>query len=219
MFEPLRITARLQTGVVSDVHLPIDAVLYYQHIRERYGEQAVSVSGRSMIPDDVGGYPMPLQKLNRDCDAWYYAASFAQWPEHTIFGTEHWSKRFRSNLSELVEFGNKKASVNTARGAYKGYRMPVFYFHALYVQWFVVGDKERIERLLKFCTNLGKKSSQGFGAVLKWTIEKSEGDYSVYGPDGELMRAIPSDRGLLYGIRPSYWNPKHQFNCLLPKAR
>ena len=25
-----------------------------------------------MIPDDVGGYPMPLQKLNRDCDAWLY---------------------------------------------------------------------------------------------------------------------------------------------------
>jgi CRISPR type IV-associated protein Csf3 len=217
MFEPLRITAHLQTGVVSDVHLPLDAVLYYQHIRERYGEQTMSVPGRSMVPDDPGGHALPIQKLNRDCDAWYYAASFAQWPEHTVFGTEHWSKRFRSNLSDLVDFGKAKAKVNTARGEYKGNRTPVFYFHALYVQWFIVGDKERIERLLRFCTNLGKKVSQGWGAVLSWEVESWPDDWSVYSGTGKLMRAIPKDGGILYGIRPSYWLSRHQFECQLPQ--
>ena len=40
-------------------------------------------------------------------------------------------------------------------------------------------------------------------------------DWSCY-RDGQPMRAIPADDGILYGVRPSYWSPKNQVPCRLP---
>ena len=41
-------------------------------------------------------------------------------------------------------------------------------------------------------------------------------DWSVTGPDGRLMRPVPDADGLLYGIVPPYWLPRHQVPCRLP---
>lgn len=244
MFEPLKITAFFQCGVICDAHLPIDSVLYELKVREQIGHlHVVSSPGSSIVPDNLGAVNVPLQKKNRNVvlkpdgylhnytkdninlhgyklpdderPCWYYAASFAQWNGTIAEDSSHWTKRFDVSESHLIDFGNKKAQVVTARGAYKGYRMPVFYRHAISADWYVMGIKDEIENLLRFATHLGKKASQGHGAVLRWEVEPFHSDYSVYSPSG-LMRAIPKRDGILHGIRPSYWVPKHQFPCILP---
>lgn len=215
MFEPLRITATPQCGIISDAYLPLDAVLYYQVMRERLGEQTVTIPGQS-----YGGpvdHALPLKQLNSHTRQWFYAASFAQWPEHATEGTDYWNKRMDLSLIDLVDWRGRKPRLEVSAGRYKAYHMPVYYRHALSVTWYVVGDKAELERLLRFVTHLGKKGTQGWGSILRWAVESVPYDWSVRSTTGKLMRAVPDPESpTVYGLRPSYWLPKHQFPCQLP---
>lgn len=94
--------------------------------------------------------------------------------------------------------------------------MPVFYRHALDVSWYMVADIDAIRDLLTKVTHIGKKTSQGWGRINYWTVEEWESDCSTYDRDGNLMRSIPDDSGILYGIRPSYWSRDNQTVCIIP---
>ena len=240
MYEPLKITAWLQCGVVSDAYLPIDAILYYQVYREAYGPETITLPGANN--SGVESVPVPLQRRglpydgfrygdgaplyqgqeerfhvrNRDVP-WYYAASFAQWGGAVAEGQDHWNKRFDQSLADLVDFGGKRGKVIVEQGVYKAYHMPVWYRHALSVHWHVVGDGEAIGRLLSCTTHIGKKHAQGWGSVLRWRVEPWGHDWSVYGEHGQLLRAIPAATGILTGYRPSYWMAKNQTICQVPK--
>lgn len=215
MSKPLKITAHLMTPVISDAYLPIDAILYYQVMREQLGEQTLTIPGQS-----YGGpvdHHLPLKQINSHQKTWFYAASFAVWPDHTREGQDHWNKRLDMSLIDLVDWQGRKARIDVAAGRYKSYHMPVFYRTALHVDWYVVGTQAEIERLLTTVTNIGKKGAQGWGCVRSWQVEQWKEDWSIWSPTGRLMRAIPDKSSpTRYGIRPSYWLPKHQFLCKLP---
>jgi CRISPR type IV-associated protein Csf3 len=214
-FEPLKITALLQTPVISDEYLPLDAVLYYQAMREKYGSQDATFSGQDH-PRAVAGITLPIARCNEQNPLWYYAASFAQWPNSVTQGMDHWNRRLDLSLVDLIDWQGKKARIDVSAGRYKSYHMPVYYRHAIEAHWFVLGQRSEIEKLLAHTTNLGKKTAQGWGAVGEWRVDSTPADYSVRGPNGELMRAVPASGGILTGIRPSYWLPKNQAPCAMP---
>jgi CRISPR type IV-associated protein Csf3 len=214
-FRPLRVTACLQCGVVSDPYLPLDGVLYYVAHRERYGAQECTHPGQSNLPPG-SAVTLPLARCEERGPMWYYAASFAQWGPHAD-GQDHWNKRLDLSLARLIDFGGRRGTVDPASGRYKSYHMPVFYRHAVSVCWYVMGHQGQLEQLLRFATHLGKKTSQGWGAVLHWEVAPATEDWSVRGPGGQAMRAIPAGRGILTGFRPSYWLPKNQTTCEVPE--
>lgn len=218
-FIPLRIRAWLRCGVISDEFLPLDAIIYYQAVREKYGEQDYSRSGQGVIHEG-GDIVLPFSKVNQDSEAWFYACSFAQWSRPMALGNEAYSKRFDLAKSiDFVDFGNKVGKVDTMRGRYKNYRNDVYYRHALYVDWYAKGDKEEIERLLSFCTHIGKKASQGWGEVIRWEVVEWHESWAIRDAQNRLMRAVPIESSrtkYVYGIRPSYWLPKHQFPVVMP---
>lgn len=240
MFENLKITTYPICGIISDAHLPIDGILYYQAYRDAYGPEDLSYPGETS--SGIGEVYMPLRRLNEAYDgfryadgaplwagvpqpdlaqrseAWYYAASFAQWSAPVVEGVDYWNKRFDQSLSDLVDFGNRRGKVIIEQGEYKAYHMPVWYRHALSVSWYVVGDGAEIERLLSCVTHIGKKGSQGWGHVRGWTVAPWHADWSVWGESGQLMRAIPDAGGILTGIRPSYWARRNQLRCRLPEG-
>gem|GEM_PF-698079 len=222
-FEPLRVRAHLQAPVVGDAYLPLDGLIFYQIHRHDLGAEVMTLPGEKVDTGNRSRTPMPFEKRRPASDsglsrhAWYWASSFAQWPAHTAEGKDHWNKRFDDRYADLVDFGKRRGKVITGRGDYKAYHMPVFYRHALYVEWYCMADKSELERWLPFCTHLGKKYSQGWGAVLGWEVMAWPEDWSERGPGGKIMRALPvTEGGRRYGIRPSYWNRRHQFPCLLP---
>lgn len=110
--------------------------------------------------------------------------------------------------------------VDISRGKFKAYHIKMYYIIAQYIDWYCVGWPEEIIDLLRFCTHLGKNTGDGWGAVLRWEVTEWPEDWSIRGPQNKLMRAVPlqQDRnGFLYGLRPSYWNPRHQFICKMPQ--
>lgn len=212
---PLRIRAHLQTRVISDQYLPLDGVLYALTVREKFGERDFSLPGENTVPEGAS-ILLPFGKHNKKRDSWFYACSFAQWPAETVEYSDSYNKRFDLKESDLVDFRGKRELIDNSRGAYKSYHIKVYARHALYVDWYCTGAKAEIERLLVFATHLGKKTAQGEGAVLRWEVTEWPEDWSVRGPGNKLMRAVPARNGILFGLRPSYWLPRHQFNCKLP---
>lgn len=221
MFSPLKITAHLQCAVVTDETLPIDGVLYYYAMRQEYGVQDVTIPGGHPDKQPIHA-SVPLLMLNKG-PQWFYAASFAQWSQPVAEMTDHWNKRYDVKYDDLVDFGVKRGKVIVEQGRYRAYHMPVFCRHSLSVSWYVMGGGEAIRTLLAYVTHLGKKTAQGWGAVLRWEVEPWRADWSVRGSGGELMRAIPASASkdgparLLYcGYRPSYWDKQNQAMCVVP---
>jgi len=211
--QPLRITARLRTGVMSDNYLPLDAILFYQIYRRAYGPQDVTLPGSKVEP--AGAQPaMPLEKATV-AGWWMWCCSFAEWGPHSD-GQGFWVKRFDQQYAGLVEFGKRRGKIDTSAGRYKSYNMPVQYRHALWVRWYATGDLAAVRDLLADVTHIGKKTAQGYGRVISWTVEPWPEQWWLYDGHGRLMRAIPDEHGVLYGIRPSYWLPRHQTLCRLP---
>ena len=216
-FKPLKIRAYLQTPVISDKYLPLDAILYNHFIRDIFGVKNYTKSRQSTV-GEYSGKDLPIQKRNMNEDDWYYACSFAVWSPDTTRDSMEYAKRFDTTLAiDYADFGKKRQRVDTARGEHKNYFVKEYTFNAPYVEWYCRGNKEQLEQLLPFCTHIGKKSSQGCGAVLRWEVEETERDCYKNDNAGNLMRSIPSKKGMaVYGIRPSYWLPKHQTTVLLP---
>lgn len=212
-FQPLRITATLRTGVMSDNYLPLDAILYYQVFRRAYGPQDVTLPG-SKIATAQKPPSMPLDKATVN-GWWMWTCSFAQWGPHSD-GQSFWVKRFDQGMSGLIDFQGKRGKIDNGSGKYKGYNMPTFYRHALYVRWYATGNADDIRDLLADVTHIGKKTAQGFGRVNAWIVEPWSEQWWLYDGRGKLMRAIPDASGVLYGVRPSYWLPRHQTSCRLP---
>jgi hypothetical protein len=216
-FQPLRITAWLQSPIITDGTLPIDAVLYFVAHRATCPEQVMTISGA--LREGRSGASLPLARKEEHGPGWYYAASFAEWPESLAEGSDHWNCRIDESLCYLIDFRGRRGKIDIASAAYKSYHMPVYYRHALFARWYVVGEPVAIRNLLRFAPALGKKTSQGWGSVLRWEVETWQEDWSVRREDGKLMRAVPKEGGILAGYRPSYWSPRNQAPCEMPALR
>lgn len=211
MFENLKVTAYPRCAIVTDSFLPLDGILLFAAMRQEYGPQLLTTPGVADIPIVA----LPLMEKRSDNDKWYYACSFAQWGAFAD-GSSHWNKRFDLQHEGLIDFGKRRGKVIIEQGQYKAYHMPVFYRHALAVSWYCVGEQSAVQDLLRSVTHIGKKTSQGWGRIIDWKIEKVDYDWSVWDDGGSLMRSIPDETGILYGCRPPYWLPQNQANCRLP---
>lgn len=210
----LKITAYPRVGIETDPFLPIDGILYSQAMRRAYGPQLVTRSGQAANVEPV---PVPLARVEA-AGTWFYAASFAVWGPHVDYDA-FWVKRFDTDRVDLVDFDGKRGKVIVEQGRYKSYHVPTFLRHALWVSWYVVGDREDIEALLAPVAHAGKKTSQGNGRIIRWSVEPWAEDWSISGEDGRLMRALPAPddpAAVLYGYRPSYWLAENQMPCRLP---
>jgi len=224
-FSPLRVRCWLRAPVVSDQWLPLDGILLYQHTRADLGANSVTISGATRLAqskgEDMRGGRLPLQYVHgKD---WYYKCSWAIWGP-CADGQDAWSKRFDMTHANLVDFRGKRGRIDTSSSTYKAYRMPVFYRTAQWVEWYCVGDINKLSPLVHMITHLGKKNSQGWGRVIRWEIKRVDEDYSIW-REGKLMRGIPRyhwprDLGEpsigLYGVRPPYWDQRNQMELVLP---
>jgi len=221
-YEPLRITAHFRTGIVVDEWFPLDGILYYQVMRERFGQEISTVAGgnaQSQKPDPA----MPFAVIGAGTPNWYYACSWAQ-PRPWWIGESvvYWHKRWDEGIRGLVDFGKRKGKINIAQGEFKAYRMPMFVKHALKVHWYCVGDGTRLEYLLSTIFGIGKKRNTGNGRVTSWKIEQWPEDWSVL-RDGKLTRGVPfwdapqPANMMNYAIRPPGYMRQNRMQLARPE--
>jgi CRISPR type IV-associated protein Csf3 len=217
---PLRVTAFMSDGRMASIdgRLHLDSMLAYGWIAENHPEllRTNLAATDRMIPADLSD----MLEQRGTGDDYYWACSagvFSQIGE-TI---EYFHKRLKPKKTEKwVDFGKRRGRVVVAGGPYKAWRHPVVVRLTSKVVWYCVGHANEIERVLREHIHyIGKYRGRGYGLVRKCVVEPWEDDWSVYGPDGELMRAIPDRAGVeVRGIRPPYWAPANQRLCLTPEV-
>lgn len=221
-WRPLRLTAWLQTPVITAAYLSLDGPLFALVMRQRSGWPVASEGG--MAPGDrKAPLRLPLQKRHSDTPHWYYACSAAVWPAQVVEETSHWHKRLALHRADLLAPGATRR-VEQASGRYRSYRMPVFARHAVQIHWYAVGLERPLTGLLAHLTHLGKKTGQGWGSVLRWAVEPWPEDWSERDGAGQVARAIPvpvwdaTDAAHLlpHGYRPPYWMAANQSWCAMP---
>ena len=215
MFKQLRVRAYLRSGIVSDEYLPLDGILYYHFIRAKFGSQDISKSGESNIREG-SGFNLPLKRTGpKEGHAWFYNCSFAQWAGDMI--ESHAFKVKQGDWLRYPQFQDDIKRTNQSRGKFKAYHIKMYYRTVSHIDWFCIGKPDELMQLLRFCTHIGKNAGDGWGEILKWEVIEWPEDWSVRGPNKKLMRAVPAkNSSFLYGLRPSYWNPRHIFPCKMP---
>ena len=218
---PVRVRAWLQAPVAGDGLLPLDALVFYHAVRAELGPQLVTLPRANLVKRQLR-LKMPFERRvpDHDPDAWYWAASCAVWPDHTVQDVQHWTKQFDEVKAErMVDFGGRRGYVRRSSGTYRAYRMPLVIRHALYVDWYAVADPEALRWWLRWVRWIGKKTAQGWGAVKDWEVEVIDQDLSERLPDGRAVRPIPVPSSpVRWGVRPSYWDPRHRFPVVMPES-
>ena len=177
MFEPLKITAKMQTQICFNEFLRFDNILSAAKAKE------ILQSDYYLNPKQTGDLQLVIDTLSQ----------FLKYNEklkvfHSSCATDGkefvtaYSKRWNGFRDEAVKYKGK--------GKHKAYRNPLVYHTILEVVFYANGDKAEIERLLSNnIAYLGKKSSQGYGKVKEWIIEEIDSDKSIFN-DGKLMRFV-----------------------------
>jgi CRISPR type IV-associated protein Csf3 len=226
MMQPIRIQAIMQDGRIgtTDSFLPLDSILAAEWMRRHHPEAYYNASSH-MLTNGLIDADLPFERRGQG-DNWYWACSFnTEAPVHEYI--MHWHKRFDDHLDKYIDFGKRRGKIDTKSGKYKAYRMPLVVQLFDKLVWYAVGDSGAVLDLCQGVTHIGKKSSQGLGAVDYWTVEPWLEDWSV-ARDGQITRGIPVELGLppgveranvqLYGIRPPYWLHQHQRPCFMPEV-
>jgi CRISPR type IV-associated protein Csf3 len=211
---PLRVTLRLANPRAGYDALHLDGLLSYGLV--------VRALGHSRLDGARGPYhlPLPLRCLWRDQEGLPLWAVTDMQPQGVqAQGTATWTRRAIDSRLVASADGRPYAP-RTTQGPYKDMMIPLPIEVAESWTCDVVGDARIIADLLRVLQSVGKKSAQGWGRVMDWTLEPLDA-WRITSEQGRLRRAVPCAalgadplRGQLLGWTPPYW--RNQTLCLAP---
>lgn len=221
--KPLKITAFMLDGRInsSDGILMFDAILYHAWFF-KYAPQVFDGMGDNHFHKHIG---LPLEKTadNR------YCASRGIYKE-TGKTVEYFHKRPDFFNSDKIDKLNiNKGIICESAGEYRAYRVPqvIRTIENGMIDFYAIGNPEKIEDLLNRISAVGKKPICGYGIVKKWVIEEIDQDYTLFHSKYGLMRPVEvgghEDNGkysdypiMQYAIKPPYWKVKNMRLCYVP---
>lgn len=141
---------------------------------------------------------------------------------------EYYAKRLSVENADLI-IPKKRRVVTTSSNEFKSYRLPLHIRIVKQIVWFVEANRKPLLGVLKRINSIGKKRSQGFGRIEKWTAERIDDDFSwfVNTKSGQiLMRPLPDCDDLPDGligtnpdfgsVQPPYWHPDRFMERVVP---
>ena len=224
---PIKITAHLADGRINsaDGIIMLDSIIYHAWFC-KYAPHVLEGMGDAEHSGYIG---LPLRQLpgNR------WAASRGVYTEESK-SIEHINKRPNFfNSDKLQHLDMEKGLISDSVGLYRAYRIPqvIRTIKGGVIEFWAMGDPEKVLELLQIMQAVGKKTSIGFGIVQSWEVEEVSEDYSLWHPEHGLMRPVEveseeSERLNLggypimkYGVKPPYWKPKNERLCYVPIIR
>lgn len=139
------------------------------------------------------------------------------------------------NRKLAVEFADllapsRRLKIAVGNAEFKSYRLPLrARFLEGPVVWFALGSRKSLLSALKHVHAIGKKTSIGYGRVIRWEVNRTDNDLSWFAPTeaGTLLMAtlpfgkhLPSDligyRRDYAGCCPPYWHPERYADVVVP---
>jgi hypothetical protein len=203
--QPVKVTAHLATPIAG--HLPmLDGALTRLMVKHMPRVRASRHGDRHEALDNAGyrNVPIPIAS-EKVADYRIPLCSSPIVPVVNEATITHFARR--AELDPALLRRDQRIKVNRSSGAHKSYYLPRRLWPVDCVVWFVVarydgGGKQsgrnhsvsRLRQRLKKITAIGGKTSQGWGPVTGWDVERVEYDLSWYAEHGEgtvLMRPLP----------------------------
>lgn len=126
---------------------------------------------------------------------------------------EYWHKRYPSDRADL----SMRLRANQKAGRWKEYRMPLATLWAPELRAVCVGHRETVVALLSGISHVGKKPSQGFGRVLRWSVEPLDAPLDDAREAAMMGRAVPVEylaslgETSLSGVSRGGWTPPYWY--------
>ena len=212
------VTFELQSPVVFTDFLYGDGILSYAVVLEALGDDIHNLPD---IRNKLFDIPLPLEMRGKKLK---YPAMSVGFLGSGVDGITRWRKKWDEVDDDRADFGTKKQQVIKGGGAYKMYDMPVRYVSVKSVKFHCCGNIDIISTLMKKITAIGKKRSQGYGAVRKVVVKAEAKDFSCV-KDGFVTRPIPITESKpkwkgekrFCAYKPPYWLPDNMAECILPR--
>jgi CRISPR type IV-associated protein Csf3 len=152
---------------------------------------------------------LPLKKWTID-DNWGWCASVLFIEGASFEAVGYWRKRFRQERFSGI--GSQK--VNLIQGIFRDYNTPLPVIVCRFLVAYVVGDAERVFKILRKIRYIGHKRNIGYGRVIGLSIEDMDEDYSIE-REGRTQRFLPDRNGIKFvRTRPPYWNNFDRVKCV-----
>lgn len=219
---PLKITAHLLSGLsVSDDYSPdLASILEFFWLQEQNLLQA------NPTADSIVAAEIPVKKHLLG-GSWLWAVS-APIYQYNIEYIDKARKRWDADLNHPINWGKKKAKIQTDGGPYKSADKPVPIRTTDALHWYAVGDKAAVLSLLRKCTSIGHRRAAGCGQVHRWAVEQVDFDWSL-AREGQLMTPLPQSisefapemdlaniRIMRWNTKAPRWDRSHAELCLMP---
>lgn len=188
MFKNLKITAHMSNHVAASEHLRLDCILSAAKAKELLKDDYFlnpKIAGDKRM---IIGTLSEFLKYDEKSGIFHASCGIGDGREFVT----SFSKRFNSADDEMINFqGKGKQIIDTSRGFFKSYHKAIITKAYDEIVFYACGDKDEIERLLDvYIHYIGKKTSQGFGAVNFWRVTELHEDFSLM-CDGKALRFLP----------------------------
>ncbi|HOO03953.1 MAG TPA: hypothetical protein PLJ11_04440 [Methanomassiliicoccales archaeon] len=194
-FSDFSVTFRMRTQIaLANPWINGDALVMYLLLNDLLGDAYYDLP---RMPLDLRDLRLPLERTHEDlvpggihhASASLFDGEFLtnMAPDRPgIFSTTQY-KRF---ASEQLDHLNSSKKIPLDVGYFKAMMTTTPYVHAREVKFYMRGDRQECERLLKHVTHLGKDRGRGWGEVMGMTIEELPEDRSLE-YNGVAMRPLP----------------------------
>jgi hypothetical protein len=219
----LKVTANLGSPLCGDPPL-LDSLLTYilsfkmKKVSGKKFLRSTPLSEFENIPIPINYFMIQNLKIYRCSNPIYKI--YTEWHDRHQY-------RFETDKLSLLIKSDKRRVLSIGGGVYKSRFAPIHVKLIDKIIWFVNGNFEECQRLLKDVNFIGYYRKIGYGFISSWEIEKIEDDLSVYAKGNNikiLMRTLPIEKQNEYtgfkigygAVNPPYWHPKNQREIIIP---
>ncbi len=200
-FIPIKITIHLENGFCKLSNMPFDSILAKLHFQQEINDGTFD-----------GDYYKQLPFLKMSDGIYHTSKPFY---EINHISNESIVKMFDLELflSLNGDMKGEKTILDKTSQRYKYYINRYEVFHTNQIIYYVNGNYHTICNLLKNLNYIGKKSSLGWGKILKIDIESIKEDYSLFIdkipsrhlPNIDKYIKLPNLYKTLLPLTPPYW--------------
>ncbi len=207
----LKITFYLSSPVcLTFPFLHFDAIIMHLLYRKTLGERYRLLPTKAVVKIDVE------EVLDKYKDVYRASAAVFDYNEPQAI------RIYKKFCEKYLDYNKiKRKRIERGKGKFRDFMLQYVYLPCKTAVFYVRGDYEKIDELLKCLPALGQKRSIGFGFIKDYEIKKISKDYSLV-KDNVAMRAIPveylkhAEEVTLLPYKPPYWDSRNVKLCCIP---